>query len=302
LIFDASLIQTLLNGVITGSIYFMVSIGLTLQYQLMKFPNLTHAELFTIGAFITYIFADIVGLGYWFSLPIGAVLTGGVAALIYLIVFKQLIKRGASLSHLIIAAAGMGILLRYALWEAAGRRSYFYSEFFTPYDIGSIRLSVLWIAIIIVAALTTLMLFLLFTKTMLGKAVRGLSSNPLLARVSGIDADKMTILVWFLSGVLAGLAGSLRAADTRLTPELGVEVLIPMFAVTVLGGIGSVSGAFMGAYILGLAESFGVVPLSSLGFPTEYKALTAFAALVITILILPTGLSSLLSKERTRRD
>ncbi|MEM3093819.1 MAG: hypothetical protein QXK46_03550, partial [Candidatus Caldarchaeum sp.] len=102
--------------------------------------------------------------------------------------------------------------------------------------------------------------------------------------------------------MLASLGGTLRAADTRVIPELGADVLIPMFAVSILGGIGSVSGAFTASYVLGVAESFGVVALVQLGLSTEYKSLIAFAILVATIIVLPTGLGATLSKERVRRD
>jgi branched-subunit amino acid ABC-type transport system permease component len=105
-----------------------------------------------------------------------------------------------------------------------------------------------------------------------------------------------------LAGMMASLGGTLRAADTRIIPELGVEVLLPMFAVSILGGIGSISGAFTAAYILGLAESLGVVALSALGLSTEYKVLISFMALVVTIIALPTGLSSVISKEKVRYD
>jgi len=292
-VIELSILQTITNGLITGSIYFLAAVGLTLQYQLMKFPNLSHAEFFAIGAFLTYFFADVIRIGFW---------PGSLASGIYLAVFRTLMIRGASLLHLIIASAGLGVMLRYLMWEIAGRKSYFFTQPFTPFDVGPVRLTTLWLAMILaaVAAVTFMILFL--NKTRLGKALRGLASNPVLARLSGIRSGIFILLVWMLAGMMAALGGTLRAADTRIIPELGVEVLIPMFAVSILGGIGSVSGAFTAAYILGLAESFGVVALSRLGLSTEYKALIAFAVLVATIIVLPTGLSSIISKERVRRD
>jgi branched-subunit amino acid ABC-type transport system permease component len=301
-VIELSILQTITNGLITGSIYFLAAVGLTLQYQLMKFPNLSHAEFFAIGAFLTYFFADVIRIGFWPGLALSMLLTGSLASGIYLAVFRTLMIRGASLLHLIIASAGLGVMLRYLMWEIAGRKSYFFTQPFTPFDVGPVRLTTLWLAMILaaVAAVTFMILFL--NKTRLGKALRGLASNPVLARLSGIRSGIFILLVWMLAGMMAALGGTLRAADTRIIPELGVEVLIPMFAVSILGGIGSVSGAFTAAYILGLAESFGVVALSRLGLSTEYKALIAFAVLVATIIVLPTGLSSIISKERVRRD
>ncbi|GBC69732.1 High-affinity branched-chain amino acid transport system permease protein LivH [archaeon HR01] len=302
MVLEPSTLQTVTNGLITGSIYFLAAVGLTLQYQLMKFPNLSHAELFAVGAFVTYLLADVVKLGFWPGLAFSMLFTGGVAAALYITVFKTLIKRGATLLHLIIASAGLGILLRYLMWEIAGRKSYFYSHVFSPFDVGPVRLTTLWLAMIVVAVASLIALLLFLSRTRVGKALRGLASNPVLARLSGVRSEAVIVLVWAVSGMLAALGGTLRAADTRIIPELGVEVLIPMFAVSILGGIGSVSGAFAAAYIIGLSESFGVVALSRMGLSTEYKALIAFAALVATIIVLPTGLSSLISKERMRRD
>ncbi|MEM3096183.1 MAG: branched-chain amino acid ABC transporter permease [Nitrososphaerota archaeon] len=302
MVLELTMLQTVTNGLITGSIYFLPAIGLTLQYQLMKFPNLSHAELFAVGAFVTYFLADVIRIGFWLGLALSMVITGGIASGLYLTVFRTLMMRGATLLHLIIASAGLGVLLRYLMWEIAGRKSYFYTQPFTPFDLGPVRLTTLWLSMIL-AALATVTLMLVFLRhTRLGKALRGLASNPVLARLSGIRSGAVIVLVWMLSGMLAALGGTLRAADTRVIPELGVEVLIPMFAVSILGGIGSVSGAFTAAYILGIAESFGVVALSRLGLSTEYKSLIAFAVLVATIIVLPTGLSSVISKERVRRD
>jgi branched-subunit amino acid ABC-type transport system permease component len=268
----------------------------------MKFPNLAHAELFAVGAFTTYLLSDVMKVGFWPGLAISMLFTGSVATILYITVFKTLIKRGATLLHLIIASAGLGILLRYLMWEMAGRKSYFYSHVFTPFDVGPVRLTTLWLTMIVAAAASVAVLLLFLSRTRMGKALRGLAGNPVLARLSGVRSEVVVALVWMVSGMLAALGGTLRAADTRIIPELGVEVLIPMFAVSILGGIGSVSGAFAAAYVIGLSESFGVVALSRLGLSTEYKALIAFAALVVTIIALPTGLSSLISKERTRRD
>ncbi|MEM1936939.1 MAG: branched-chain amino acid ABC transporter permease [Candidatus Caldarchaeum sp.] len=299
---ETQLLQTFINGLVTGSIYFLAAVGLTFQYQLMKFPNLSHAEFFAIGAFVTYFFADVVGLGFWAGLGLSMVITGGIASGLYLTVFRMLIRRGASILHLIIASAGLGIMLRYLMWEIAGRKSYFFTQSFTPFDVGPVRLTTLWLSMMLAAAATAAALILFLRLTKLGKALRGLASNPVLARLSGIRSGTVIVLVWMLSGMLASLGGTLRAADTRVIPELGADVLIPMFAVSILGGIGSVSGAFTASYVLGVAESFGVVALVQLGLSTEYKSLIAFAILVATIIVLPTGLGATLSKERVRRD
>lgn len=301
---DYWFLQTIVNGAITGSLYFLAAIGLTMQYDLMKFPNLAHAEFFAIGAYATYLISDVVGWGFPLGIALGIVMSGAISLISYFGVFRVLQRRGATMLHLTVASIGLAFFIRYMLWQIGGRRSYYYSyeTSFVPIHLGPVRVTTLWIAIVVAAALVMISLHLFLTRSRLGKALRGLSGNPTLARVSGVDADKILALVWLVAGALAGLGGVLRAADTRIIPELGAEVLIPMFAVIILGGVGSIAGALIASYILGLAESFGVVLLVALGLSVEYKVLISFMVLVATILFAPTGLGPLVFKEAGRRD
>jgi branched-subunit amino acid ABC-type transport system permease component len=120
--------------------------------------------------------------------------------------------------------------------------------------------------------------------------MRAVSDNPTLAQASGIDIERVIMWVWFIGGGLAGLSGVLRGIDTRLVPLMGWELILPAFAVIILGGIGSFYGAILGAYILGFAENLGVVLLSELSISTTYRPAISFLILILIILIKPTGL------------
>jgi branched-subunit amino acid ABC-type transport system permease component len=128
--------------------------------------------------------------------------------------------------------------------------------------------------------------------------MRAVSDNSSLAQASGINVERVILWVWFIGAGLAGLSGVLRGMDTRLAPLMGWELILPAFAVIVLGGIGSFYGAVIGAYILGLAENLGVVLLSELSISTTYRPVISFLILIIVVLIKPTGIMGLKSFGR----
>jgi branched-subunit amino acid ABC-type transport system permease component len=132
---------------------------------------------------------------------------------------------------------------------------------------------------------------LLLTRTKTGKAIRGISTNPELALASGININRITLLTWTGGAALAGVAGLFWGAMAALSPLLGWAMILPVFAVTILGGIGSFYGALVAACILGLAENIGVVVLTQLGLSTEYRMAIAFIILIITLILRPTGLT-----------
>jgi branched-subunit amino acid ABC-type transport system permease component len=135
----------------------------------------------------------------------------------------------------------------------------------------------------------------ILVKTKIGKAIRATSSNVELALSSGINTTRVLLITWFISGGLAGIAGLFRAADTRLSPLLGWDILLPTVAVTIVGGIGSFYGAIIAAFIIGLAENIGVVVLVQLGLSTQYRLAIPFVILILVLLIRPQGLTKLFS-------
>lgn len=131
------------------------------------------------------------------------------------------------------------------------------------------------------------------TRTIIGKAIRASANNPELAMASGINIDKISVVVWVVGAALAGVGGLFRAADTRVVPIIGWEILLPAFAVVILGGIGSFYGAITACFILGLAENIGVVFLSAFNLSTDYRFAVAFIVLILTLIFKPTGLGGL---------
>lgn len=283
--------QVLFNSGITSSVYLISAVGLTLTYGLSGFPNFAHAEFMTLGAYIGYFVSDQLGLGFPFAFLAAFIASGFFGAFCYRGVFKLLAERGASLIHLMVAAIGLSFALRHTVGEIWGWDVRSFRATWAFFDVGPVRVSDLWLGLIFTTLVIAGTMHLLLIKTKTGKAVRAISSNPELALASGINITQATLMTWLLGAALAGIAGVFWAAGTRLSPMLGWDLLLPAFAVTILGGIGSFYGAIIAAFIIGLAENIGVVILTNIGISTEYRMAVAFFVLIITLILRPQGLA-----------
>lgn len=290
--------QILFNSIQTGSIYLLSAVALTLTYGLSRFPNFAHAEFMTLGAYIGFFISNLLHLPLALTVLLcilGAfVVSGGLGLMSYKAVFGPLLRRGSSLIHLMIASMALGFIIRYAitqLWPT-GALSFNFS-WPAGFDIGPLRINVVWLLPIAAALVAGVSMHLLLTRTNIGRAIRATASNPQLAMASGINTGRVLLTTWFLSAGLAGLAGFFIGARGTLSPIMGWNILLPVFAVTVLGGIGSFYGAMVAAFIIGLAENVGVVLLSQFGLSTDYRTAISFVILIVVLLIKPEGLTRL---------
>jgi len=282
--------QVLLNSLITGSLYLLAGTGLTLTYGLSRFPNFAYAEFITFGAYIGY-FTMQQPTG---SLPIAvgsaALATGFLSLVAYRVVFRPLMNRRAGLIPLMVASIGLGYVIRYAIGECWSWAALSYQRLWPAFAAAGAHVTLLWLYLILTAVATSVGLHFLLVRTKIGKAIRATATNPELAETSGINTERVTAFTWFVGATLAGAAGVFRAADTQLYPMLGWDILLPVFACVVLGGIGSFYGLLLSAVILGLAENFGVVLLQAAGLSTEYRMAVAFVVLILVLILRPRGI------------
>ncbi len=138
---------------------------------------------------------------------------------------------------------------------------------------------------------------LILVHTKIGKAIRATNSNPELALASGINIDRVILVTWFIGAGLAAVAGIFRAANTQIWPMTGWDIILPIFAVAILGGIGNFYGSIVAAFIIGLAENLGIVALMALGLSTSYRIAIAFKILILTLIIRPEGLAMLFRRS-----
>ena len=291
--------QVLFNSAITGSLYLIGAVGITLTYGLSNFPNFAHAELITLGAFIGYLVAEQLGLGLPLAVVAAFLITGAAGFLCYRGIFQPLAKRGATIIHLMVASIALGFILRYSMGAAWTWEPLYFSNvwpvssLWSHHDIGPLRVTGLWLWLIFAAIALSVIMHLVLVKTKIGKAIRATSSNPELALASGINIDRVIWITWFIGAGLAAIAGIFRAADTQIWPMTGWDIILPIFAVVILGGISNFYGAIAAAFIIGLAENIGVVGLVALGLSTTYRIGIAFLILIVTLIIKPQGLAML---------
>ncbi len=283
-------LQVLTNSIIWGCMYMLATVGLSLSYGLSRFPNFAHAEYITFGAYMAFLFLVMLNLDIYLAVGLAVSLSAFIGGLSYLLLFKPLKSRGASLVHLMVSSIGLGFLIRHFLMQTFGGGIKSFRIVWPTISIGPIVTTPLLLAILIVALVIAFMLHILLTKTKLGKAIRATADNPELAAASGIDLNKVSLFTWSLGAALAGFSGIFLAMRSSLVPLLGWKVLLQTFAITLLGGIGSFYGVLIASFILGLSENVGVVILTWLGLSADYRSAIAFIILVATLILKPEGL------------
>jgi branched-chain amino acid transport system permease protein len=230
------------------------------------------------------------GWGLLLSLLLSCVLTALLAVALDTILFKRLRKHGAI--TLVIASFGAALALRNVLLFWQGGIPRYYSENLqiamnlVPRSVaGGMRMTPDQLFVLGLTFTTVTFVHLFLRRSTLGRSMRATALNPGLARVTGIDPERVLRAAWLLGGLLAALAGVCAGLTVQLRPNMGVELLLPLFAAVILGGVGSIWGAVLGGFIVGLAESASVTLIGA-----EYRAGAAFVVLIAILLVRPRGI------------
>ena len=286
-------LQLILNGVIAGSIYSLFAVGLTMVYGVFRFINFSHGELIAWGAYLALLFTQTL-----FSLPIYYAVLPALALTIAIglaqerYVYRPL-RHGSRIS-LLIASIGLSYLLRNAIRIIWGSDLMTYGLkptrglTFAGLSITGTQISMMAAAVLFMGGL-----YFLFTRTMLGKSLRAVADNMELAVIMGINMKRVSLTVWSLASVFAGVGGILLALDTNLEPLMGLTNMIKAFAAMLLGGAGNVWGALLGGLFIGIAENVGVAFVSP-----GYKDFISFAIIILVLLFRPKGLFGILGGVR----
>lgn len=281
-------LQTVVFGLVEGSVIAVGSVGLTLSYGVTRFINFAYGEFLTYGAYLAVFIAGGL-LGMSLPLPVAAVvaivLVGVLGVAVSRVFFEPISDRGAL--PLLITSIGVSFILRNLLsaWVGVDAQQ-LPVPLLRPMEILGIRLTLIELGVFLVALATMAAIHLLLQRTMLGKTMRATSGNRSLAETAGIDTTRVVRQTWFISAAAGGLAGILYAAlFSPFRPHVGFGYLIVVFAATLLGGIGRPYGAMLGAFLIGLAMNFGSTYLSA-----NYTRAYAFLILVGVLLVRPEGI------------
>jgi branched-subunit amino acid ABC-type transport system permease component len=274
-------------GFVTASVLAIASVGVTLQFGVTNYVNFAYGDYLTLGAYLAWTANFVLHLPFWVSAILATALMGVIAVAISLVVLRPFVQRRASLLYLLIVTFGLSLIIAnivQAIWGVNLQQYNIPGQ--QAVTLGPFLLTSDQLLIIVIAIASMVAIHLLLTRTKLGKGMRAMSDNKDLARVSGIDTERITIWTWFISGSLAGLAGVMLALSSAgLEPTLGEGFLFVIFSAVILGGVGHPYGAMIGAVIIGLVTEMSAVWINS-----AYKSDIAFAVLIVMILVRPQGL------------
>lgn len=279
------MVQLIVNGLIAGGIYALIAVGYSLVYGVLRFINFAHGEVFTSGAFFFYLFKVLMG---WNPVPaflVSVLLCGALGYFIERCAYRPL--RTASRISSLVTAVGVSIILQNVLGAVFGFDPKSISGSVEPASIPIFNASMTRPQAAVLAA-TALMLgglYFFIRKTFTGILVRAAGDNLSAAVSTGIPLDRIVSITFITGSVLAGAAGILVGTVQDVHPTMGVLFGIKAFTAAVIGGIGTVSGAVLGGFTIGMLENIGAWI-----FPTGYKDVFAFAVLILFLLFRPRGI------------
>lgn len=280
----ATFIQTIANSVVSGSIYATVAVGLALAFGVMQMANHAHGEFFMAGAYVVYVIYALGGMPFPLAVLAAIPIVGLMGLLTERIIFRP--TRGNVLAGF-MATAGLTFVLQTAAGRIWGLG--FMKMIPTPYmgaaNIAGAQIGLQRVLIVPVAGILLGFLWFFLHRVRLGKGLRACAQDPEAAALQGISINKMTALAMGIAGAFAGVAGALMAPVYPVTPYMGYHFLITAFIVVIVGGMASIEGAVLAAFLLGFIHTF---------VTTIFDATTAFmvgvAFMAFILIVKPTGL------------
>ncbi len=296
--------QNLIDGVLTGSYLSLGAIGLTLVMHILRFANFSHAELLSLGAYaalvcdalvtaLVPVFAAKLGpLSLTWSLlaaiVVSMVLTGLSAVVLDRLVFKRVREKGQEMS-MVFASFGMALIIRNVIGLIFGLSPTLYSRDIAFAVVLSRDPLILvkpdQVFVLVAALALMLVLHLILSRTTFGFSLRAVAENPPLAQVNGVNLNRTIMAVWLIGGGLAAVAGVFYGLSHQIIPVMGRDLVLPIFAATIVGGIGSVYGAVLGGFIVGIAANVALVVL-----PAGYTPSIPFLLILAVLILRPHGL------------
>ncbi|MEF8973726.1 MAG: branched-chain amino acid ABC transporter permease [Haloarcula sp.] len=276
--------QFVWNGIVVGSVISVSALGLTLIFGILNFINIAYGDYMAAGAYIAFAVNAQMGLPLVVAVPAGV---GGMAVgavVLDRLVFEKF--RTSSPVTLLIVSIGVAFFIRNlirAIWGPSGN---FYD---VPIEANptlfGVRYNVEQVSIVVASLLILAVVYVLLQRTRIGIAMRAASDDRTLTRIRGVDTERLVLYVWIAGGAIAGLSGIMLGLDAQIRPNMGFTTLIPIFAATILGGIGDPKGAVAGGFAIGIVQEISVVVI-----PSEYKFAVALGALIVGLLLRPDGL------------
>lgn len=287
-------IQQIINGISIGAVYALIAVGYSLVYSVLSFSNFAQGEILMIGAYIGFFSLTLLRMPFSIAIMVATVGTGIVAILVEKLGYRPLRLRSSPLLYFMITAMGLSIFLQNFTIVTIGPNFRTYPDVITtkPFSIGEVYIGRLDLLIFVITIISLLILTWFIYRTKEGTAIRAASYNMRVASLMGINPDRIVSIVFFLAGATAGVGGMLFGIKYTVYPWMGI-LTIKAFIAAVVGGLGSLPGAVVGAFLLGITETFVAGYVSS-----ALRDLFSFALMILIIIIRPGGLMGVVTQEK----
>ena len=283
------MLKTWCYGILVGALYGLAAVGLSLVFGVTKFLNVAHGELLMLGGYASFWLFTLWKVDPFLSLPLAIVLLVVVGAVVYKLLFSRMVKlaEGAKIQNTLLVGFGLGLILQnlaLRFWTADTRSiTTFYSG--AVWTILGVRFPVVRVASMVIAFVLIVALQLFLRRTYTGKALRATVENWEAATLMGIDIQRVYLLSFVMGAALAGVAGALVSVGYSIDPAMGMSWTLKSLVVMVLGGLGSITGTFVGGLVLGVTESATGYFLS-----LTYKEVVGLVLFLLVLVFRPQGL------------
>lgn len=288
------LFQQLINGLSIGSVYALMAVGYSLVYSIMNFSNFAHGGVIMFGAYFGFFFMTLYKFPFSAAIAASAICAGILAVIIERVAYKPLRSRNAPFLYFIISAMGVSIFLENIIIATIGPTFRTYPAIFSssPIKLGIVSVGRIDTMMFAISALCLVFLVYMIDHTKMGKAIQATAYNMKASALMGINTDFITLTVFILGGVLAGVAGVLFGMKYTVYPQIG-NITLKSFVAAVFGGLGSVEGAVLGSVILGILET-----ITSGYIQSQYRDLIVFLLLIFILVVRPMGLMGRVTEDK----
>ena len=280
------LLQQIINGLTIGGIYALVALGYSMVYSILRIVNFAHGDILMMGTFFGLTFCQVMHLPFWASLILAAALTAVLGLTVERFAYRPIhSKDGLSV---LISALGVSIFLQNLARLIWGSETFPYTGKIktVTYKIGSVSISNINIIIMVLVVILLAALYIVVYKTKIGVAMRACSYDMKIARLMGINTNRIIVFTFGIGSVLAAVAGNLVGVYyDAVYASMGYSMGLKAFAAAILGGIGSIPGAVIGGVLIGVVESLGTAYFSS-----GYRDAYAFIVMILFLIIRPSGI------------
>ncbi|MEA4911585.1 MAG: branched-chain amino acid ABC transporter permease [Oscillospiraceae bacterium] len=291
-------LQILFNGISLGAVYALVAVGFCLVFSILKFTNFAHGAMISISAFIGYFAAIKFNLGLYGTLAC-AMLGGAIVGLVgEFLAFRNITKKSSSVFYYFVSSLTWGVFLEQLITLKVGSTFMSDPRFFDSLVIrfgkdDSLVVSTVDVYMLVFAVIALAILFFFLNKTKFGRAIRATSFDRDTAYLMGIDVYRCIQIVFILAGAMAGLGGVFLGITYTLTAQLGSKIVIKGFISSIIGGLGSIQGAVIGAFLLGITENVLIYFIGS-----GWSPVVTFSIMLAFLLIRPQGIAGVIVNEK----